>query len=65
VGEASGQLEAMFQETANAAEWELEARIQRAMSLVEPVFILFTGLLIGTVIVVMYLPIIHLSDVVK
>ncbi len=65
VGEASGQLEAMFQETANAAEWELEARIQRAMSLVEPVFILLTGLLIGTVIVVMYLPIIHLSDVVK
>ncbi|SRR5579871_4151673 len=65
VGEASGQLEAMFQETADAAEWELENRIQRAMSLVEPIFILLTGLLIGTVIVVMYLPIIHLSDVVK
>ncbi len=65
VGEASGQLEAMFQEAANASEWELEHRIQRAMSLVEPVFILLTGLLIGTVIVVMYLPIVHLSDVVK
>ncbi len=65
VGEASGQLEAMFQEAANVSEWELENRIQRAMALVEPVFILLTGLLIGTVIVVMYLPIIHLSDVVK
>ncbi len=65
VGEASGQLEAMFQEISNACEGELENRIQRAMALVEPVFILLTGLLIGTIIVVMYLPIIHLSDVVR
>ncbi len=65
VGEASGQLEAMFLEIANACEGELENRIQRALALVEPVFILLTGLLIGTVIVVMYLPIIHLSDVVR
>ncbi|MGH7740217.1 MAG: type II secretion system F family protein, partial [bacterium] len=65
VGEASGQLEAMFQETADSYESLVERRLQRAMALVEPVFILLTGLLIGTVIVVMYLPIIHLSDVVK
>jgi type II secretory pathway component PulF len=64
VGEASGQLEAMFREVAQISEWELENCIQRTMALVEPVFILLTGLLIGTVIVVMYLPIIHLSDVV-
>ena len=65
VGEASGQLEAMFQEVALSYEFVLEGRIQRAMSLIEPIFILLTGLLIGTVIVVMYLPILHLSDIVK
>jgi type IV pilus assembly protein PilC len=65
VGEASGQLEAMFQEIADSFEGVLERRVQRAMTLVEPLFILLTGLLIGTVIVVMYLPIIHLSDIVK
>ena len=65
VGEASGQLEQMFQEVANSYELALENRIQRAMTLIEPIFILLTGLLIGTVIVVMYLPIIHLSDIVK
>jgi type IV pilus assembly protein PilC len=65
VGEASGQLEAMFQQIADSFEDILERRVQRAMTLVEPLFILLTGLLIGTVIVVMYLPIIHLSDIVK
>ena len=65
VGEASGQMEQMFQEVANSFESLLESRIQRILSLVEPIFILLTGLLIGTVIVVMYLPIIHLSDIVK
>ena len=65
VGEASGQLEQMFQEVANSYEMVLENRIQRLMALIEPIFILLTGLLIGTVIVVMYLPIIHLSDIVK
>ncbi|HTC22132.1 MAG TPA: type II secretion system F family protein [bacterium] len=65
VGEASGQLEAMFQEIADSFEGLLERRVQQAMTLVEPIFILLTGLLIGSVIVVMYLPIIHLSDIVK
>jgi type II secretory pathway component PulF len=65
VGEASGQLEAMFQEIADSFEAVLERRVQKAMALVEPVFILLTGLLIGSVIVVMYLPIIHLTDIVK
>ncbi len=65
VGEASGQLEAMLEEIAHSSERILENRVQRLMVLIEPVFILLTGLLIGTVIVVMYLPIIHLTDIVK
>lgn len=65
VGEASGQLESMLEEIALSHERLLEGRIQRVMALVEPLFILLTGLLIGTIIIVMYLPIIHLSDIVK
>lgn len=65
VGEASAQLEGMFQEIANAYELTVENRLQGAMALVEPAFILVSGLLIGTIIVIMYLPIIHLSDIVK
>ncbi len=65
VGEASGQLEQMLAEIAHSNEYALENRVQRALALVEPLFILLAGLLIGTVIVVMYLPIIHLTDIVK
>ena len=65
VGEVSGRLEGMLEEITASAERVLEARIQRMMVLVEPVFILLAGLLIGSVIVVMYLPIIHMTDIVK
>ena len=65
VGEASGQLGEMLEEIAKTHEQLLDNRIQRVMALVEPLFILLTGLLIGTIIIVMYLPIIHLSDIVK
>jgi len=65
VAEASGQLEQMLQEIARSHELVLESRVQKAMTLIEPIFILLAGLLIGTVIVVMYLPIMHLSDIVK
>lgn len=65
VGEASGQLGEMLEEIARSHEQLLENRIQRVMALVEPMFILLTGVLIGTIIIVMYLPIIHLSDIVK
>ena len=65
VGEASGQLEQILEEITRSAERLLENRVQRVMTLIEPVFILLTGLLIGAIIVVMYLPIIHLTDIVK
>lgn len=65
VGEASGQLEPMLEEIADTAEQRLEARLEKSMGLIEPVFILLTGLLIGSLIIVMYLPILHLADVVK
>ena len=55
----------MLQEIARSHELVLESRVQKSMTLIEPMFILLTGLLIGTVIVVMYLPIMHLSDIVK
>lgn len=65
VGESAGQLEAMLRAVAEASERTLERRIQGALTLVEPVFILAAGLLVGSVIVVMYLPILRLADVVR
>lgn len=65
VGEASGGLETMLAEVAQFYEEVLDSRLARVMALIEPVLMLLMGLLIGTIIIIMYLPIFRMADVIK
>lgn len=65
VGEASGGLDTMLAEVALFYEENLDGRLARAMTLIEPILMLLMGLLIGTIIIVMYLPIFRMADVIK
>ena len=61
-GEASGALDTML---ANLAQHHNEQTFQQAdnlASLLEPLLLIVTGLIIGTLVVAMYLPIFHLGD---
>lgn len=61
-GEMSGTLDMML---ANLARHHTEQTFQRADSLaalLEPVLLIVTGVIIGTLVVAMYLPIFHLGD---
>ncbi|VTP64050.1 Cholera toxin secretion protein epsF [Leclercia adecarboxylata] len=61
-GEASGALDTML---ANLAQHHNEQTFQQAdnlASLLEPLLLIMTGLIIGTLVVAMYLPIFHLGD---
>ena len=61
-GEASGALDTML---SNLAQHHNEQTFQQAdnlASLLEPVLLIVTGLIIGTLVVAMYLPIFHLGD---
>ena len=61
-GEASGSLDIML---ANLAQHHNEQTFQQAdnlASLLEPLLLIVTGLIIGTLVVAMYLPIFHLGD---
>lgn len=61
-GEASGALDTML---ANLARHHNEQTFQQAdnlASLLEPLLLIVTGLIIGTLVVAMYLPIFHLGD---
>ena len=61
-GEMSGTLDIML---ANLARHHTEQTFQRADSLaalLEPVLLIVTGVIIGTLVVAMYLPIFHLGD---
>lgn len=61
-GEASGSLDAMLQ---NLARYHSEYTLSQAenlAALLEPALLVITGLIIGTLVVAMYLPIFHLGD---
>ncbi|WP_333851411.1 protein transport protein HofC [Leclercia sp.] len=61
-GEASGALDTML---SNLAQHHNEQTFQQAdnlASLLEPLLMIVTGLIIGTLVVAMYLPIFHLGD---
>lgn len=61
-GEASGALDTML---SNLAQHHNEQTFQQAdnlASLLEPVLLIVTGFIIGTLVVAMYLPIFHLGD---
>ena len=64
-GEYAGCLDDMLNEIANFHEEKLEKQLSTLTSLIEPGLILLVGLLIGSVIVAMYLPIFSISDVIQ
>lgn len=65
IGEKSSQLETVLNDIASYQQEELDEKIDRFTSLLEPFLIMFMGLLMGFVIIAMYLPIFFISDVVQ
>lgn len=65
VGETTGELAAMLHEVAQFYEERLSTLLSRVMSLLEPAMMLLIGLLVGSVIIVMYLPIFSIAEVVQ
>jgi len=61
VGERSGQLADMLERTARFQDEDFARWIDWASRLLEPVLMTFIGLVIGTVVVLMYMPIFELA----
>jgi len=64
-GEASGSLGAMFEEISKLHEQVLDDRMARVLALIEPAMMLLVGIVLGTVIIVVYLPIFGVADVIQ
>jgi type IV pilus assembly protein PilC len=56
VGEQTGAMDTMLSKIADFYEDEVDAAVEGMMSLLEPVMIAFLGVVIGTIVVAMYLP---------
>jgi general secretion pathway protein F len=64
-GEKSGRLEEMMFRVADTYEKEVENTVNAMTSLLEPVMILFMGLIVGFIVLAVLLPILEMSQVVK
>ncbi|HRR57707.1 MAG TPA: type II secretion system F family protein, partial [Acidobacteriota bacterium] len=57
VGEETGELDQMLEKLAAYYEEESDAAISNLMTMIEPVMIVFLGVVIGGIVISMYLPI--------
>ncbi len=64
VGEQTGALDAMLSKIADFYEEEVDVAVQNMLTLIEPIMILFLGIVIGGIIVSMYLPLFSLIKVI-
>jgi type IV pilus assembly protein PilC len=65
VGEATGSLDVMLEDASNFLDEEVETRLERVLSLLEPVMMMLMGIIVATLLVSVYLPIFSLLGNVK
>jgi type IV pilus assembly protein PilC len=64
VGENTGALEEMLGHAADAADEEIDMRLSSMAALLEPVIMAAMGLVVATIVIVLYLPVFNLVSIV-
>jgi type IV pilus assembly protein PilC len=65
VGESTGALPAMLNSVAEFYEDDVSTRMAAALSLIEPVIMVFMGAFVAFVLIALYLPIFSLADTIQ
>jgi type IV pilus assembly protein PilC len=65
VGERTGGLDEMLSKIADFYDEEVDAAVSGLLSLMEPVMIVFLGVVVGGMVVAMYLPIFDMINAVQ
>ena len=65
VGEDSGKLDYLLEKMGEAIDGEVEARLSRALSLMEPVIILIMGTVVAYIVISVLLPLLEISTIVR
>src|SRR5204863_3159034 len=63
VGESTGALTEMLANVSEFYDEEIEARLQRVVAAIEPLILVFMGIVIATLLYAFYLPLFQLSNV--
>jgi type IV pilus assembly protein PilC len=61
VGESTGALDAMLEKIADFYDEEVDQAVENLTAMIEPMMIVFLGVVIGGLIVAMYLPIFEMA----
>lgn len=64
-GEATGKIDVMLEKMADFWDEEIEATLDALTSLIEPLLIVFLGVIVGGIVISMFLPIFKLNDIVS
>ena len=65
VGEATGNMDAMLSKIADFYDEEVDTAVAAMTSLIEPLLIVFLGVVIGGLVIAMYLPIFKIASTIK
>lgn len=60
VGEATGSLDVMLSDVSDFLDEEVDTRLQRVLSLLEPIMLVLMGIIIATLLISVYLPLFSL-----
>jgi type IV pilus assembly protein PilC len=64
-GEQTGKVDAMLEKIADFYDEEIEATLSSLTALIEPLLIVFLGVVVGSIVVCMFLPIFKLNQIVQ
>ncbi len=64
-GEQTGKIDAMLERVADFLDEEIDTILSGLTSLIEPLLIVFLGVVVGGIVICMFLPIFKLSDLVS
>lgn len=65
VGEETGSLEAMLRDIAEFYEGTLDLKLTRMTTWIEPVLLLAMGVIVGTIVIIMYLPVFQMAGTIQ
>jgi type IV pilus assembly protein PilC len=64
-GEQTGKIDEMLERVSNFLDEEIDTTLSGLMSLIEPMLIVFLGIVIGGMVICMFLPIFNLANIVN
>ena len=64
-GEQTGKIDAMLERVADFLDEEIETTLSGLTSLIEPLLIVFLGVVVGGIVICMFLPIFKMADIIN